>query len=52
MSRVCPTPHKHAYPTKQRALETAAMRKRKAMPLRVYRCECGEFHLTKQTLRP
>lgn len=52
MSRVCTTPWKHAYATKQRALQSAGRRAGKAFArLRAYRCSCRAWHLTSQEER-
>lgn len=53
MSRVCPNPFKTGYASKAGALQSAARRGRSSehKPLRAYRCECGEWHLTKTVER-
>jgi hypothetical protein len=48
--RVCPVARKHTYPDWETGVHYALRRSaRTGLPLRVYGCECGGFHLTKRT---
>lgn len=50
----CPTPNKRAFPTWMKA--NSAMRhiwqngRQQHMPIRVYKCPCGHFHMTARPL--
>lgn len=49
-STSCPTPEKWTYDSRVEAKESAK-RKNRAKFLRVYKCRCGKWHLTKKTRR-
>lgn len=50
----CPTPHKHKWRSRRLAEEALGRlwctARCKRMPIRVYKCECGQWHHTKLPL--
>lgn len=48
----CPHPQKLAFPTQEAGMGLALRRSRKAgRPMRVYRCQCGRWHLSSKPER-
>ena len=51
----CPNPHKKAHPTKEQAENAMAKAWRtgvhKHLPVRVYKCRCGKWHLTSKSVK-